>query len=260
MFRIKDFRFVSVHVIILAVALLLPGETKAQQFVTEGLISFWTFDEATIEGGTLKDIWGNNDGTIEGDAKTGAGKIAEAMELDGAGDYVNIAQPQDIPGGNDTYAIEAWFYADIMKIGGIIGWGTWGAGNQVNALRIGTDVSGFRHYWWGNDLDKATGDISGDWHHVVAQFDGRIRSLWMDGEMINSDQPAGHNAQIADVNIGVTNNRTEFWDGKLDEMRLYNRALDEDEIVQNYRVSSNVIAVAPTGRLSTYWGGIKGSR
>ena len=118
-------------------------------------------------------------------------------------------------------------------------------------------MNGFRHYWWGNDLDQATGDISGDWHHVIAQFDGNTRSLWMDGEMINSDQPAGHNAQIADVNIGVTNNRSEFWDGRLDEMRLYNRALDEEEIQQNYKVSSNVMAVESTGKLSTLWGKIK---
>ena len=246
-------------VIVLIVMALFANEIRAQ-FVTDGLISFWTFDDATVTGDTVKDIWGNNDGTIMGDAKIGDGKIGQALECDGAGDYVNISQPQDIPEGNDTYAIEAWFYADIMKIEGIMGWGAWGAGNQVNALRLGTDVNGFRHYWWGNDLDKATGDISGAWHHVIAQFDGKTRSLWLDGEMINSDQPAGHNAQIVDVNIGVTNNRSEFWDGRLDEIRLYNRALDEDEIVKNHKVSSNVIAVAPAGELAVCWGTIKSSR
>ena len=249
--------FVFTCTAILAIALLFAVGTEAQQFVTEGLISFWTFDESTIQGDTLKDVWGSNDGTIMGDGVAAQGKIGEALELDGAGDYVSIGEPKDIPAGDDTYAIEAWFFTDIMKIGGIMGWGTWGSGNQVNALRIGTDVNGFRHYWWGNDLDKATGDISGDWHHVIAQFDGTMRSLWMDGEMINSDQPAGHNAQIADVNIGVTNNRSEFWDGRLDEMRLYNRALDQEEIQQNYSVSSNVMAVESTGKLSTLWGKIK---
>ena len=130
-------------------------------------------------------------------------------------------------------AIEAWFFSDIMKFGGIIGWGSWGLQNQVNALRIGTDVNGFRHYWWGNDLDKTTGDISNDWHHMVA-IDGKVRSLRLDGIMINSDQPVGHNAQMIDLNIGVTNNRTEFWDGKLDDIRIYNRALSIDEIKRNY--------------------------
>lgn len=258
MFRIKLCKFVFVAGLFSMV--LLSGVAEAQEFVTEGLISFWTFDEATIEGEVIKDVWGNNDGTINGDVTTGAGKIGEAMELDGAGDYLSISEPQDIPAGDDTYAIEAWFYADIMKIGGIMGWGAWGTSNGVNALRLGTDVSGFRHYWWGNDLDQATGDISEAWHHVIAQHDGTTRSLWMDGEMINSDQAAGHNAQIVDVNIGVTNNRTEFWDGRLDEMRLYNRALEDDEIAQNYAATSNSMAIAPAGKLSAYWGEIKSNR
>ncbi len=251
----KQISFITI--IVFTFAITFVEMSIAQQFVTDGLISFWTFDKSTISGKTVKDLMGKNDGTLMGDAKIAEGKIGDALELDGAGDYVNISQPQDIPKGNDNYAIEAWFYADLMKIEGIIGWGAWGAGNQVNALRLGTDVNGFRHYWWGNDLDKATGDISGKWHHVVAQFDGKIRSLWLDGEMINSDQPAGHNAQIADVNIGVTNNRSEFWDGRLDEIRLYNRALKEDEIQKNFKATSNIIAVTSASKISVCWGSIK---
>lgn len=253
MSRMTYFTFVIVLVIIV----LFAGEVLAQQFVADGLVSFWTFDDKTVSGKTVKDTWGKNDGTMMGNAKIGEGKIGQALVLDGAGSYVSIAQPQDIPKGNDTYAIEAWFYANIMKVEGIIGWGAWGSGNQVNALRLGTDVSGFRHYWWGNDLDKATGDISKAWHHIIAQFDGKTRSLWFDGKLINSDTPAGHNAQIVDVNIGVTNNRSEFWDGELDEMRLYNRALKEDEILKNYKVTSNATAVTPAGKLSVCWGTVK---
>jgi len=244
-------------VIVMVITISFIGEALAQQFVTDGLISFWTFDDNAVTEKTVKDLWGNNDGTMMGNAKTGEGNIGQALVLDGAGSYVSITQPQDIPKGNDTYAIEAWFYANTMKVEGIMGWGTWGASNQVNALRLGTDVNGFRHYWWGNDLDKATGDISKAWHHIIAQYDGKTRSLWFDGELINSDTPAGHNAQIVDVNIGVTNNRSEFWDGKIDELRLYNRALKEDEILKNYKATSNTIAVAPAEKLSTCWGTIK---
>jgi hypothetical protein len=227
------------------------------QIAKDGLISFWTFDDKTVSGKTIKDLIGKNDGTMIGNAKISEGKINQALELDGSGSYVNISQPQVFPKGNETYAIEAWFYTNIMKVEGIIGWGTWGTGNQVNALRLGTDVNGFRHYWWGNDLDIATGDISQAWHHVIAQYDGKTRSIWLDGKMIKSDTPAGHNAQISDVNIGVTNNRSEFWNGKLDEMRLYNRGLTEEEILKNYKVESNVMAVKSSGKLEIYWGMIK---
>jgi len=240
-----------------AIIITVATAATAQQFVKDGLISFWTFDDKTVSGNTIKDTVGKNDGTMMGNGKIGEGRIGEALELDGSGSYVSIAKPVDVPKGNENYAIEVWFYANMMKVEGMIGWGAWGSSNQVNALRLGTDVNGFRHYWWGNDLDKATGDISGAWHHAVAQYDGKTRSIWLDGEMINSDAPAGHNAQIADVNIGVTNNRTEFWNGRLDEMRLYKRALTEDEIQKNYKAESNVIMVKPAGKLEACWGMIK---
>jgi hypothetical protein len=253
MFKTKHLAFV----IVLLIAIIFTTEVMAQQFVQGGLISLWTFDDKSVSGKTIKDLVGKNDGTMMGNAKISEGKIGQALELDGSGSFVNISQPVDIPKGNDNYAIEAWFYTNEMKVGGIMGWGTWGTSNQVNALRIGTDVNGFRHYWWGADLDKATGDISKAWHHVVAQYDGKTRSIWFDGKMINSDTPVGHNTQIADVNIGVTNNRSEFWNGKLDEMRLYNRGLSEDEILKNFRAESNVMAVKSAEKLGICWGKIK---
>jgi len=62
---------------------LFAGEARAQQFVTDGLISFWTFDEATVTVDTVEDTWGNNNATIMGDTTTGDGKIGQALECDG---------------------------------------------------------------------------------------------------------------------------------------------------------------------------------
>ncbi len=250
--------FITV-VLLIATVIWYASTAEAEPFVTNGLISFWTFDKNTIKGDTVEDVWGENDGTMHGAPPTSEGKINEAIELDGADDYVSIDAPKSIPSGNDAYAIEAWFFADVAAgAKGIMGWGNWGSGNQVNALRLMDH--GFRHYWWGNDLDWATNTITGEWHHIIAQFDGTTRALWFDGEQITSDKPAGHNAQIADVNIGVTNNRTEFFDGKIDELRLYNRGLSEAEIQQNYNAESNILAVNPARKVSICWAEIKASR
>ena len=225
--------------------------------VTDGLISFWTFDANTVQGDTIEDIWGQNDGTIQGDPETSNdAKIGQAIDLDGAGDFISIDDPQDIPIGNDTYAIEAWFFADTTGAKGIMGWGTWGSGGMVNALRL--MGNGFRHYWWGNDLDWATNAITGEWHHVIGQFDGTTRSLWFNGEMVTSDNPAGHNATLADVNIGTTNNRSEHFDGRIDELRLYNRGLTEEEIQENFEAEVNNLAVTNSAvKLPGLWGEIK---
>ncbi len=39
---------------------------SAKTIVTDGLISYWTFDRNTINGITVKDVWGGNDATIVG--------------------------------------------------------------------------------------------------------------------------------------------------------------------------------------------------
>ncbi|MCG8622435.1 MAG: hypothetical protein MJE68_10630, partial [Proteobacteria bacterium] len=54
-----------------------------QPIVTDGLVSYWTFDEKDIAGFTAKDVWGENDGRIVGDPKIVDGQVGEALEFDG---------------------------------------------------------------------------------------------------------------------------------------------------------------------------------
>ena len=56
------------------------GQKKA---VSEGLVSYWSFDQETVVGRTVKDVWGKNDGTSEGNPKIVAGKVGDALEFDG---------------------------------------------------------------------------------------------------------------------------------------------------------------------------------
>ena len=69
------------------------GWTKS--VVTDGLVSYWTFDRHNIVGGTVKDIWGENDGTIVGNPKVVKGYVREALKLDGPRDYVNLTNLGD---------------------------------------------------------------------------------------------------------------------------------------------------------------------
>jgi len=77
--------------------------------------------------------------------------------------------------------------------------------------------------------------------------------------MIISDSPPAHNTTLADVNIGTTNNRSEHFDGRLDELRLYNRALTAEEVQQNFEAESNdpVTSVTDKPPLPGLWGKIK---
>jgi hypothetical protein len=155
-----------------------------------------------------------------------------ALDMDGANDYVSLSSSTPVPIGNSNYTIEAWIKPTTMGTCGIIGWGPWGSGNQVNALRLFS--GGFLNYWWGNDIGASTSNLAGAWHHVAATFNGTTRCLYLDGALVASDLPgSGHAVPSAsNLCIGRTNNN-EYFPGSIDEVRVWNRALCQAELQNN---------------------------
>ena len=146
-----------------------------------------------------------------------------ALAFDGVDDYLALPAGTPVPLGNSAYTIEAWVKPNAMGVYGIIGWGNYGTGNQVNALRL--TATGIVNYWWGPDLTVTTPDLSGHWHHVAATFDGTTRTIYLDGVAVGSDTPGGHTVPNANnLRIGSTNNG-EYFPGRIDEVRVYSTAL-----------------------------------
>ncbi|MES2566544.1 MAG: LamG-like jellyroll fold domain-containing protein [Bacteroidota bacterium] len=157
---------------------------------------------------------------------------AAALNFDGVDDYVDVTSPANIPVGNSPYTIEAKIKPTVLGVEGIAGWGSYGNTNQVNALRI--DASGnIVNYWWGSDLVVSSSPVNmadGNWHHVAATFDGTIRKIYLDGVLKGSDEPAAHVVpSAANFRIGSTNNG-EFFNGGLDEVRIWDVARTQCEI------------------------------
>ena len=53
------------------------------EMVTKDLVGFWSFDQTTIRGKTVNDIWSKNHGTIKGAPKSVKGKFGQALSFDG---------------------------------------------------------------------------------------------------------------------------------------------------------------------------------
>ncbi len=220
-------------------------------------VARWPMDENT--GTTVDDSTdGGHDGTLQGDAGWTSGRFGSGLTFDGNGDYVDVTEQSDIPDGSEDYAITAWFRADGDCSCGILGWGNYGTANETTALRLhnsgNADEISLRHYWWGNDIDATTTvPYGGVWHLVVAQFNGTHRQIWLDGEKVAEDTPgSGHNAQVQDVTIGTTNTN-EYFDGSIDDPRIYASALSPGQIdgIYNNGIGLNVsLDMLPRERLS----------
>ena len=192
------------------------------------LVAYWPFSSA----GTLgNDPAGGSTLTVNGATFNAAGKFGGALQLSGAAQFLS-GTVTNLPVGNSTYTQAAWIKPGVLGPQGIVGWGNYGAVRQVNAFRLFDSGNGFRHYWWGADLDAtglATVLNNGTWHHAATTFDGTTRKIYLNGVVVAQDTPGANGATAANFRIGSTNNG-EFFNGSIDDVAIYNHALTASEI------------------------------
>ena len=262
------FKAFYILVLIFIVTVSMSANLAKAQMVTDGLVSYWPLDEATIQGKTVKDVWGKNDGTPAGNPKAADGKINGAMRFAG-NDSV------DIPGTDtlnfakkEAMTVTAWVNAgsDDPVQGVVAGCcGTIVAQRDANswALRYdgrnpGDDMEFIvQPGWQGDGGFGAPRFKKGEWHHLTGVVDRTKLLLYVDGELLKEMPFAGPMvSDSSEAEIGHAGDGGFV--GLIDEVAIYNRALSAKEVKQNFQ--SKGLAVAPAGKLATRWGEIKVSR
>ncbi|MBW8039049.1 MAG: hypothetical protein FVQ85_03520 [Planctomycetes bacterium] len=188
--------------------------------------------------GNADDSSGNNfHGTLLGDASLVGGELI----LDGSGDTVDLGNDNRFNPGAGPFTVSAWF--KMNSWGGswgniIVGKrGENGRGWQLRR-RGGDQRLVFTTRGAGNDDPGGSIDPSlGEWHHVAGVRDGTSKRLYIDNQLDNdagiNGNPitmAGHNAYI-----GARANRNNtgpegYFDGDIDNVKLYNLAITENEL------------------------------
>jgi len=86
-------------------------------------------------------------------------------------------------------------------------------------------------FTWGNLLGKRSIN-DGQWHHITGIYDGSKMYLIIDGNEDSSQPASGRiNTNNAPVYIGENSENTgRFWNGMIDDVRVYNYALTKEEI------------------------------
>ncbi len=59
----KKLIYLLAFAVVISMLVLIPADSNV---VTDGLVSYWTFDKQDISNNTVKDVWGENSGTIVG--------------------------------------------------------------------------------------------------------------------------------------------------------------------------------------------------
>ena len=213
---------------------------------------YWTFSslaDVTKEGAS------NTNCTLEGNATyTADGKFGGGLLLDGSGDFVSCGSSTltNLPIGNSNYTISVWVKSAALNTGGYIGWGEYESSNRVNAFRTNND--GIQNYWWGNDLIHSSPALNllNQWHHAVVNYNGTTRTIYFDGALLKTDTPGTPNSTASNFAIGRTAPMyVEFFNGTLDDLSIWNRALTLNEITYLYNSGIPNTPAAPTSLVAT---------
>jgi len=209
---------------------LIVMSHSAISVLTDDIVTYHKFDNTTTSGSTSIDSLLAFNGTISG-ATTGIeGKIFDAYDYDGTSDGVTL--PTSGYPLSTTWTYATWFKADAL------------AGKiQLMSLRDNTEQ--IQLHWQSDEIrlygystacyDTAISfpDTStASWYYLVVGYDGS--NLWMNlnnGSVTDTSVCA--NGQIdadADIFIGADNGLAQSWNGKIDEVGIWNRTLSVAEI------------------------------
>ncbi|NOT57245.1 MAG: hypothetical protein HOP18_21795 [Deltaproteobacteria bacterium] len=197
-----------------------------------GLVAAYSFGAGS--GSTTRDSSGwNNTGTISGATWTTSGKFGTALSFDGVNDRVTVndATSLDLTTG---MTLEAWVYPTAPMRGwrGIVQ--KEGAGGNVyylhanslqnrpaTGMRIGSE----------RQLQGTTQVPLNTWTHLAATYDGATQRLYVNGVLVASRAQTGSIAGSGSpLRIGGNSVWGEYFQGRIDEVRIYNRALTAAQI------------------------------
>jgi hypothetical protein len=204
--------------------------TEAQD--DPNLIGWWKLDETS--GTIAADSSGyGNDGTVVGGGPWVSGYIDGALDFDGDDDYVDCGyDPIFDTAGEMTIA--AWVnirsvptaWACVIAKGEY----SWRLSNENTEPRYHFGIT-----IWSASNPSIPGDTPvgyDEWHHVAGTYDGANINVYLDGSLdgtIETTSPIGVNT--ANVLIGENPEAAgRNWDGLIDDVRIYNRALSAAEI------------------------------
>jgi len=234
--RGRYFKGLMDEVRIYNVALNESSVVKAMQGIVEATtvpLAHWKLDETS--GTIASDSAGDHDGTVKGNPLwlPDGGMLGGALQLDGDGDYVEIGDHADFD-LTAQMTVSAWIQVDTFdrQWHAIVtkGDSAW----RLHRYRANNTI-GFHYTRPGTTYAAANGVRSvkdGEWHHVAGTCDGSVICLYIDGTLDAFSATSGPMATNSHpVLIGENaEQRSRYWHGLIDDVRLYDIALDAQGI------------------------------
>jgi hypothetical protein len=224
---------VALAICALAVVTLRPDRTSAATAL--GPIAAWSFDEGEEAGTTVEDITGDeHEGTIEGATRTN-GRYGGALSFDGEDDCVTVPASEDLE-LPENLTVEAWVKPEGTGEAESIVYKEAEGGWFGYTLLLGLTTTGRMEGFVGDTAESGVAVVSPHtvepnvWTQVALTYDGRHERLYIDGELVDEELSEPPIENTGPLKIGCAAGGEGHFDGRLDEVRIYERALSGAEI------------------------------
>ena len=234
----------------------LQSSMKLQTTVTQRLrdgiavpapIGFWKLDDGVSSSIATDSSGKGNSGTLVNSPQWVTGQNGMALQFDGGTNYVSLPSNAAPIGANSPMTVAAWVnVAEFPAAGGfsyILGKGYDGT-IEPFFFRLDTSGGGTKRFRFGS-FNSSTGthmaswNISGwsvgEWRHLTGVYNGTVWKIYFDGsEVETSSATTGPEENGLGVFAGAASisgvGISRFLNGTLDEVRIYDQALDQEQI------------------------------
>jgi hypothetical protein len=228
------FKRISLLLSVFIILFLLASSAFAS--LTDGLVAYYPFN------GNANDASGNgNHGAVYGAALTTDrfGSTNSAYSFDGVNTYIDMG----VLNINLPVTVSLWFNSSSINAlyDTVLGWNDpedtgiqiMGNGNGKMRFRIGSNME--------DVISQSTIDGDGIWHLVTITRENNVMQVYVDGVLEVTSNPSSLIVNAHKLYFGKSfqpDNLNEYFNGKIDDVRIYNRVLSSSEIQQLYNESS----------------------
>jgi hypothetical protein len=221
-------------------------------------VGYWKFDEGS--GNIAHDSSGNgNDGTVNGASWTG-GISNGALQFDGISNFVGIPSSQSLTVSGNQISLELWMRPSVTLDDSLA--------SRINIMDKGDE--------YGFQMDAGSGIINfyvvfgsgmqpiatttrawtaGSWYQIVGTYDGANENVYVNGVLENTKPLSGNlraggycPLSIGSYCYGTMN----FFNGAIDEVKIYNYARTAGEIHSDYASASGLKRILTVNNAGTF--------
>ncbi len=193
-----------------------------------GLVGWWPFN-----GNATDESSNTNDGNVNGATltKDRFGSNSSAYTFDGSNDYISMPTMNNIPMGNSARTLSVWMNPSSLSNQWTLTAIGYGSPSTNNAFMFGLGNNIISVQGWATDFSAPLSYTAGQWIHAVCTYDSLNVKIYVNGTLIDSGLISTWNTNGTEFYFGARPSQgNSFFPGQLDDIGIWNRALDSNEV------------------------------